>query len=333
MLRRINILIFCLIHFLIGQTHDPYIHSKDANLASSSLPCIVNWPLATLSTLTYDDARHLLFLGSCDHVQILDVTHPGKPEVVSVFRHSARSICDLHYQNDTKSLYLCCGVTGITIWDVADAYNPKKLSHYDTPGYACDIQVSKHNAYIADGDGGLRILDVSIPSNPREISHLELDAACSICIKNQYAYIADLGLRIIDISNPLSPVEMAFYETPGIAQCVYVDGRYAYIADDWCGLRVIDVSNNENPHEVSTYQTPGYAWDVFIEDRFAYVSVCNAGLMIIDISNPLIPQNRAFHRTSCDALHAHVRGSYIFVAASEDGLQILANPLMAAGKK
>jgi len=333
MLGRIGASILYLIPLFADQSQNARIDSQNAEITSYRLKCICNWSLATLSTLAYDDARDLVFLGSCDDVHILDVTQPGNPKFVSMFRHSASSICDLHYQHDTKRLYLCCGVAGISIWDVADAHNPVKLGHYNTPGYACDIQVSKHNAYIADGDGGLRILDVSIPSNPREISYLELDAVCSICIKDQYAYIADLGLRIVDISNPQSPVEMAFHETPGIAHCVYVNGHYAYVADDWCGLRVIDVSNPGSPYEISMYQTPGYAWDVFVEDTLAYVSACNAGLTLIDVSNPLIPKEVAYHRTSCDALYTFVQGSYIYVAASEDGLQILASPLIAAREK
>ncbi|GAH32010.1 unnamed protein product, partial [marine sediment metagenome] len=47
-----------------------------------------------------------------------------------------------------------------------------------------------------------------------------------------------------------------YYDTPGSARCVYVQGFNAYVSADSAGLRVVDVSEPTIPQEVGYYNTP-----------------------------------------------------------------------------
>ena len=327
MVRNIGISIMYLTALLIGRAQILYLDNIELGTDSLNVQCVGHWSCEAAWTIAYDAVRDLVFLGSCGCVYFLNVAHPSQPEKIGECKHLACNTSGLYFQENTRHLYVCGGVSGVNIWDVNDPFNPQQLGHYDTPGYACGVHVVDSYAYVADGDGGLRIIDVSAPTDPREISHLDMDAACSVYIRNQHAYIADLGLRIVDISNPLYPVEKSFHYTPGVTQCVHINGEYAYVADDWCGLMVLDISDPEHPHGVGYIATPGYAWDVYVSGSFAYVSTCEAGLFLIDVSNPAAPREVACYDTTCEALHSYVSGSYIYVAAGAHGLQIYANQL------
>ncbi|MDP8238840.1 MAG: choice-of-anchor D domain-containing protein [Candidatus Hatepunaea meridiana] len=76
------------------------------------------------------------------------------------------------------------------------------------------------------------------------------------------------------------------YDTPGVAQDVFVAGEIAYVADYRSGIRLIDISNPEHPEEVGFYNTPGRAYSIFVVENIAYVADWNRGLRLIDVSDP-----------------------------------------------
>lgn len=286
--------------------------------------CFVgNWSSKTAWTIAHDEMRDLVFVGSCGCVCVLDVSNPLEPKKVSEFKHSRCNTCALYYEQHTGLLYICDGISGLKIWDLSDAAQPKAIGEFDTPGYASHVYVSGAHAYVADADGGLLILDVSNPQQPKEVGHYEMTTACYVFVSNNIAYVADLGLRIIDVSTPSEPKEISYYETPGVAYSVHVEGTKAYLADDWGGLRVIDVANPACPEELGCYKTQGYAWDVFVDGPLAYVASCDGGLQIVDVSAPQDLREVGCYDTPDEALNVLVSGSRVYVAASS-GLQIYA---------
>ncbi len=314
-----GIFVFSLIQ---GQNHYSPIDINQDSFDIKNLGPVGEWSAKPVWTLTYDSGRNIVFLGSCGCVCILDVSDAANPKKISEFKHSQCNTCGLFYQPEKKRLFICDGISGLKIWNTRQPKNSFELGNFDTPGYACAVDVVGTKAYIADGDGGLRIIDVSNPSKPCEIGHVDMTTACHVHVDRQYAYVADLGLRIIDVSNPSKPREVAFHSTPGVAYCVQISNNKAYIADDWCGLRVIDVSNPKKPREIGHLDTAGYAWNVQVSGPLAFVAAYDGGIRIIDISNATRPREVAFHDTSDKALQAITTGSQIFVAAASKGLQV-----------
>ncbi|HLP59689.1 MAG TPA: hypothetical protein VK186_12695, partial [Candidatus Deferrimicrobium sp.] len=90
---------------------------------------------------------------------------------------------------------------------------------------------------------GLEIIDVSNPADP----------------KTRFSYQSDRTKRAIydvDISNPAQPVEVAYYETPGEAAKVFVNGDFVYVVDDSTGLLILKISNpNIKLHGISLDKT------------------------------------------------------------------------------
>ncbi|MGM0470124.1 MAG: hypothetical protein ACQERB_15095 [Promethearchaeati archaeon] len=117
-----------------------------------------------------------------------------------------------------------------------------------------------------------------------------------------------------------------YRETEGGGYDVYVNGDYAYIADDWKGLAIIDISDPTNPGAPIYEDIPsGWAQAVYISGNYAYVAytgMTKNGLAIIDVSDPEHPVLVANVDTEC-AWDVYVSGNYAYVADDNNGLAII----------
>ncbi len=98
------------------------------------------------------------------------------------------------------NLAYCASEHGLSIFDVSNPNQPRKLGDIFLPYSAESVYVSGSYAYVAAGDADLRVIDVSDPRNPREVGS---------------------------------------YDTPGYAEDVYVSGSYAYVANYEAGLFIL----------------------------------------------------------------------------------------------
>ncbi|GAB4341651.1 MAG: hypothetical protein Kow0037_28440 [Calditrichia bacterium] len=145
----------------------------------------------------------------------------------------------------------------------------------------------------------------------------------AVFIAGNYAYIGNGGaMDILDISNPSSPALVGQIVLPSVVQGIYVNGGYAYVADDDYGLRIIDVSNPTIPQEVGYYDTPIVAQGVYVNCGYAYVADRYSGMRIIDFSNPSSPQEVGYYDTGDWAEGVYVNGGYTYLADEKDGLYI-----------
>jgi hypothetical protein len=161
----------------------------------------------------------------------------------------------------------------LVIVDISDPASPFMVGFCDTPGEAYGVAVRGGYAYVAASSGGLRIIDVSDPAIPTEVGFYITYYARDVVVVANYAYVADAAylasrtsgrglipalerpmpailrvavadesgssLRIINVSDPANPVEVGFYDTPGAACGVVVEGSHAYVADRGGGLLIL----------------------------------------------------------------------------------------------
>jgi VCBS repeat-containing protein len=117
---------------------------------------------------------------------------------------------------------------------------------------------------------------------------------------------------------------VGYYDNPGLAVGVTVEGEYAYVADDAMGLRIIDISNPEAPNEAGFYKDhPSKAHGITVAGNYAYVADYEGELHIIDVSNPSAPNEAGFIDTPSLALNVTVVGNYAYVADYNSGLRII----------
>jgi hypothetical protein len=174
----------------------------------------------------------------------------------------------------------------LRVIDVSSPGSPTEVAAYDTPGYAYDVHIEGHLAYVADGEAGLRIIDVSNPSVGGEIGHyLPTDGDVrGVEVAGPYAYLASgrPGLLVVDISDPKKLKVVGRFDTPRTARSIRLDGPVAYVGDlNW--LRAIDISTPSAPTEIASYKNPSYADHISVSDGIAYVAAYDAGLMIVGL--------------------------------------------------
>ncbi len=270
------------------------------------------------ATMTVDGAdRHYALVASYenDGLQIIDVTDPAGPAVVS-------GVTDCETGCTAADYHMLEGATS-----VATATMPVGGS-------------DRHYALVASyEDDGLQIIDITNPASPSAVAHVtdgdddghggtfgELNGARSVTTvqigPSHYALVAselDHGLQIIDITAPASPSAVS-----GVTDCE-------------TGCTAADYHMLEGATSVATATMP-----VSGSDRhYALVaSYLDNGLQIIDITNPASPSAVAHvtdgdtdvHSGTFDELEGarsvatiRIGSSHYALVASEvdDGLQII----------
>jgi ELWxxDGT repeat protein len=182
---------------------------------------------------------------------------------------------------------------GLTIVDISNPGEPRKLSQLNSIGYAYDVAVQGSFAYLPDTfSGSLRIVNISDPRSPSlaGTSNSSQGSAYGIAVSGSYAYLSafDQGLRILDVSDVAAPRFVAQLDTPGTAVSTAIAGIYAYITDGARGLSIANISDPLKPQAVGNYQTTSDAYSITLSDDKAFV-VCRTGLEILSLANPKSP--------------------------------------------
>ncbi|MCK4614708.1 MAG: hypothetical protein KAU14_07885, partial [Thermoplasmata archaeon] len=223
--------------------------------------------------------------------------------------------------------YLYVGhIQGLSIFDVSDPSNPKRIGSILTNGSAGGVAVSGDYAYVGDSVNRLLVVDVSDPENPTLEGSCDTNgSACDVVVSGGYAYVADYknGLVIVDISDPSDPQLEGQNDTAGWAFGVTVNGEYAYVADFDNGLVVVDISDPEDPKEEGHYDTAGGVQGVAVSGGYAYVADGSNGLVVVDISDPNDPTLKGSCNTPGSAIDVAVNGGFAYVADRDRGLVIV----------
>ena len=94
------------------------------------------------------------------------------------------------------------------------------------------------------------------------------------------SYMSDQsGLSVDSFSSKL--IQVGHLPEEGIAHDVFVQGNYAYLADDYAGLEIYDVSDSSNPIMVGQFSKYDDVVDVRVHGDYAYVVDWTNGLAVI----------------------------------------------------
>ena len=137
-----------------------------------------------------------------------------------------------------------------------------------------------------------------------------------------FATALTLTLSITPASTAI--IDMGDIDTPGDATAVFVDGGFAYVADNQGGLRVIDVSNPEEPAEAGThFETPGPCLSAAKEGDLLYIGWGQQGIRVFDVSDIDNPEEIGRFEAQCIVNDIVIAGDYAYVADMISGLRII----------
>lgn len=183
--------------------------------------------------------------------------------------------------------FVAAGLGGLSILDISDPANPKRVGGWKASGWVPDVAVADQYAYIIDVQFGLRILDVAEPSHPVLIGEFFQSSPQAVFVAGSRAYIVCFsGLVIVDVSNPRQPVFEAEYTGRfPFVEAITVSGGRAYVSAAYEGLKIIDVSTT-NLTLVGEYDTDDWVKEVQVIGQRAYVADLAGGLKVFDVSQP-----------------------------------------------
>jgi len=212
---------------------------------------------------------------------------------------------------------------GLHIIDVSDKTDPYPVGSENTMWSAQEISVHGDYAYICNWDTGLTIVDIRDKTHPDLIGYYNSDFwAFGVHAVGDYAYLTDANLHIYDVRNKKEPVEVSTFEcTEGLD--VYVEGDYAYVADDIDGLLIIDITDKTDPVQVGLFGDCPRAEKVFVDGDYAYVSDFDTGMWIIDISDKEDPVGMCNIPAQSSVENIFVSGDHAYVADWGECLSIL----------
>lgn len=139
--------------------------------------------------------------------------------------------------------YLAEASVGLDIVNVINPITPGWIKSFHTSDIACDVKVSGHYVYLADALNGIMIIDVTDPFNPEFVSSMKTSGATYVGLSynSSFLYSADAnyGVETFNVATPTSPLEIGNYITSDIAQRVFYQNGYIYVAASSQGLLIL----------------------------------------------------------------------------------------------
>jgi hypothetical protein len=240
--------------------------------------------------MAMDGAHACVAIGD-DGLQVIDVTDPGQPRLLSRkdtpgFARGVALAGPYAYVADNSALLVI---------DLMTPRAPRIVGSVDLGGCAGAVAVSGGYAYVVHAScASLDVIDISDPESPQIVSQLSTGAASDVAVSGNYAYLAgDDGLRVLDVTDPLHPTIVGSVAMPAPSSGLAVSESHAYVAVGNFGLQVVDVGNPENPWIAGSVDTALPALNVAVSGSHVYVGeedAPDAALQIVDVANPLAPR-------------------------------------------
>lgn len=222
--------------------HNEYAYAVNANggefvfnLSDRSNPDLVGSCETTnfLMAITVRDGYS--FITNEGGLLVVNTLDPSNPMVTRYTDLCLGNVEDIELSGDYA--FVATYVSGLMVIDISNRNLPQRVyfeSHsWDQPVASNGLAVYGQYVYLGSIDG-IEIYDISDPTNPVYIDRFEAYNS-RMTISGHYLFGASrgLGLSVMDISNPVLPELVGYYDTPGSAVDVFVDGGYAYVSDTY----------------------------------------------------------------------------------------------------
>jgi len=244
--------------------------------------------------------------------QILDVSNPANVRTVGECK-TYRQFDALAVAVRGTNAFVVGGELGLWVFDFSDPANLRKISVHPTSGWARDVAIAGHHAFVS-ADNGLDVIDISNPSDLRRVGLVTNLLGARVMVSGNRLFAAGFvfgesppqGVLVLDISDPTNPRRIGACEVGGSARSMTdlaVSGDHLFVSGgmfveiSWDGrppgyregLLVIDISDPANPRRAGAFDFLDHSQTVAVWGNYAFVGV-SGSLEVIDVSNPAAPR-------------------------------------------
>ena len=222
-------------------------------------------------------------------------------------------------------IVICVLLLSGSLW----GQNVEYIGGYVGFGWANDVFVAEHYAYVADYDSCFKILDISNLSSPIVAANYGSWGYLGVYVSGYHAFLAKtMSVEIIDVSDPTNPALVWSDTTWGLRRAITVRDNYAYITLfyfwDSSDLQIFDVSDPTNPILAGDCDLgSGFAKAICLSGDYAYVASEREGLVIVNISNPYDPLVVGSYWAGHGYYRLYVSADYAYLPAGDIGLEIV----------
>jgi hypothetical protein len=206
---------------------------------------------------------------------------------------------------------------GLQVIDVRQPEKPMFVGAANVPGFASDIVVNGHYAYVSTDKNGLLVFDLSSPSHPVFIhTFSECLHPRTVAISGDYLYTHDVGASFAvkwNVKNPEKPVAEGKLSTPCAKQLI-LSGTFAYVLDG-NAIKVMDLNALGEAPAIGEYSSLDFAGDISVQGRYAYAVGQGSGLQVLDVSDPSTPLSITRLNVMTNTTTLVADGDYLYVGA------------------
>jgi hypothetical protein len=244
------------------------------------------------------DGNSVYLADDMDGIHVVDITSPGSPRETgllqtevggwefSVKEHGERGLAV-----DDGLLYITDPAYGLTIVDITNKENPRRIGEYmpPLPDVLTNIRLDNENIYITGRNSGFRVVDAVDPVNPQELAYddnrknLYSQYPTGLEVTGGYAYISDgnYPFHIYSLIQPSKPVQVgALFDEAASdgAFDVVVNGQLAYLSG-WGlkdafypgkGIWVVEMGDPAHPKAVNFVDVPNEKWILALAKGYLY---------------------------------------------------------------
>ncbi|MBI4139326.1 hypothetical protein HY479_04255, partial [Candidatus Uhrbacteria bacterium] len=233
----------------------------------------------------------------------------------------------------------------LNVFDVSDPTRPSQIASLAVTATESSerrpaIYVSGNRAYITDANGStFTVVDITSPTRPSILSTRTFGLGLTdVFVSGRYAYVTSWSLVsgnnffILDVSTS-SPALVSSSNTDdaGVADggpfAVYVQGRYAYVANQFIDtMSVIDISNPLAPvvkDEITVGDSPE---GIHADGRYVYTSSYGAGtdgVSVIDVASSTLAVELTKIPTTAGATPSSIFVSGRYAYVTQEGNNVL----------
>lgn len=236
-----------------------------------------------------------------DGMDIVDVSNPGNPRVLSAYRGYGADVAI-----SGRFAYIAGWNRGLSIVDLDDPKHPVEVGRYLEPliGERFEtVAVSGRHAFVSGSDYTdfgrtvyfVHAIDVSNPTNCVKVGSYSTSGFMAVAGHFIYVNEGEKGVSVIDFSDPSRPARIGHYDRPGKVGPVVVSGNYIYVARQTDGMEIFDVSDPSKPVRTGGYV--GNCVNLAVSGSQVYV-VNSQGWEIVDVTVPSAPIRVASQNTA-----------------------------------
>lgn len=289
------------------------------------------------------------YISTMSDLILFDISDTFNPKIMSRWDILDNGVYARLAKGENNIIYLNNGDKGIFVLDASSIEKPEIVTFFDTDGYAGDIKINGHIAFVADGKEGLKIIDVRPSSLYTGIQMVYTAGnANSIDVDelNNFYVSVDDNLKVYKSENLTNLTEIGSiyfnndYKRSNTAK-IALQGKTAYIVYPFNGLYIVDISIPSSPILLSFLPIDTCMGAIGLTDTVAYIGDEIHGFTVIDIIDKSNPEIIERWGGGC-AAGIFVDGKYAYLSGDLSptdlggihsfDIQIPANPVWLDGK-